>query len=260
MVMKILVCVKQVPDLEHAVLDEDAVGERLLEKFSHYKMNRFDEFAVEEAVSLKEKHPDTVVDVLTLGPDRASDVLKRAVGMGADLGIHLKIDSRPYLSPSFISFHIADYVRKKDYDLILFGSMSEDGMHGQTGPMTAAYLNRPYATQVILTEVIEEKSAIYIEREIELGAREELQLTLPAVLTIQTGINLPRYPTLTSMLRANKMSMETLQIDPHGTDLGSEDLLQITMPHKTREGHMLAGSPEEKAGEFFNILRDKSLI
>ncbi len=258
--MKILVCIKQVPEFEHMEIREGAGGAVVLDAFTDYKMNRFDEFAMETAVRIKENRHGTAVDVLTVGPERSAEALKRAIGMGADHGIHLQTETTDYLSPFDIARWISTYAKPKNYDLILTGSMSEDGMNGQIGPMVAGSLGLPAATQVIHSKIEGDGSQMDIEREIEGGSREVIRLCLPTVLAIQTGANQPRYPSLSNLLRAGKQPLETLDVHELGQLQGHEVLLRYVMPPKTRAGRHLTGSAEEKAEQLLALLREKAFI
>ena len=123
-------------------------------------MNRFDEFALEEALLIKEKLPGTLVDALSVGPERASSNVQRALGMGADHGIHILIPSEGYMSPFTVASLIAAFARTRNYDLIMTGVMAEDTMACQTGQLIAALLDLPCATSVIKEEVRPESGKI----------------------------------------------------------------------------------------------------
>ncbi|MFO8112850.1 MAG: electron transfer flavoprotein subunit beta/FixA family protein [Desulfosalsimonadaceae bacterium] len=268
--MKILVCAKDVPDPDHVVVRVREDDRAVIGEVSEYRMNRFDAFAVEEALRIREALGNAAIDVLTVGPSRAKDVPRRGVGMGADRGIHLETQADGYLSPRTKAAWIATYARGKGYDLILTGAMSEDMMNGQVGPMVAAFLNLPWATQVIRTRLPREgknalapvSSEICVEREIEGGSREILEIALPAVLALQTGINEPRYPSLSNLLRANKQEMETVAVAlaGAGNEKAMEDMAGMEMPQKMRAGRHLEGSPSDKAGQLIAILQDKALL
>jgi electron transfer flavoprotein beta subunit len=258
--MKILVCIKQVCETESPIQIDDDDRWIQTDVIAGYKMNRLDEFAVEEAVLLKEAYPDTEIDAITLGPDRSAEVLKRAIGMGANHGVHIIADSESYISPFTIASRIAEYARNKGYTLIFTGVMSEDLMRGQVGPMIAACLSLPWATAVIRQQMSPDKNTAYVEREIEGGNRDTLQLQLPAVLTIQSGINTPRYPSLSNLLRANQQKLETIQIaDAAPPDL-RENVVRVTYPVKSRSGTLLSGTQQEKAARLLGMLRERSLL
>jgi electron transfer flavoprotein beta subunit len=258
--MRILVCVKQVPDTESPIQINDIADWIRTDEISEFRMNRLDEFAVEEAVLIKEASLDTAIDAITMGPGRCAEVVKRSIGMGADKGIHI-IDKSDYYRTSFeISSAIAEYARDKCYDLIFTGAVSEDNMQGQVGPMIAAHLALPCATAVIFEKIAFDKKAVYVEREIEGGARDILELQLPAVLTIQSGINRPRYPSLSNLLRANQQDMETIKIADLAPPPPKERLVQVVYPKRSRDGVVLSGTRKDKAAQLVTILRDKALL
>ena len=245
--MKILVCIKQMDDS----------GE----------MNRFDAHALEEALLLKEQLGDPIVepvsvDVVTAGPLKAEKIIRRAFGMGADRGYHIVTENSGYVSSFMTASWLAAVAKKTSYDLNLTGIMSEDMMAGQTGPMMAKILNLPCATGVIKIFLPLTGKTIKVEREMENGFRDGLVILLPAVLTIQAGINTPRYPCLSNMLSANRkqilsLSSEDLFLEPvraRESCIGMED------PEKARTGRVLEGSVADKAAQLFSFLREKNLI
>ncbi len=233
--MKILVCIK--------------------ESCEEGEMNRFDTFALEEALVLKETlnrelFPDVSVDVLTLGCISASRLIKRAYGMGADHGIHILTPKSDY-SPALITASaLAPVIDEGGYDLILTGIMSEDMMAGQTGPMLAEILGLPCTTGVIKANLPDTKT-IYVERELESGFVACMTIKMPCVLTLHAGINTPRYPSLSNMLTAGKKEITTLlmkTIVPEPVT-EKEDFVALIHPAKTRSGRELTGSLTEKAGQ-----------
>jgi electron transfer flavoprotein beta subunit len=258
--MKLLVCVKPVVDLETMpgpnYLGSDSSGNVP----TRYRINHFDEFALEEGFRIKEVFPGTTLDVITVAPQSAASVLTRALGMGADHAIHILLEQDGYVSPSVIAHLIAHRAKDASYDLILAGVMSEDDMHAQVGPMIAELLSRPVATAVVHQAALDKRRAVYVEREIEGGEREALELVLPAVLTVQTGINRPRYPSLSKYLRAKKQVPETIDAAAQQAVDSPETLLRVTEPQRLRAGLRLEGTPEEKATSLLGILREKALI
>jgi electron transfer flavoprotein beta subunit len=259
-IMRILVCIKQVPDSDSPILIDENNAWIRSEEISEYRMNRLDEFALEEAVLIKELLSEAKIDAIGVGTDRTQEVIKRSIGMGADTGIHLVTESDGYHSSFEIAAWIAEYVRGKQYDLILTGAMSEDNMQGQVGPMIAGRLSMPCATAVIFEKMASDKRTIYVEREIEGGNRGTLELKLPAVLTIQSGINTPRYPSLSNLLRANRQKLERVPVAELGHMPCHERLVRIVYPQKTRSGIVLTGTEEEKATQLIRIFREKALL
>jgi electron transfer flavoprotein beta subunit len=257
--MKILVCVKQVPEPEGIAVNRDAHGMAKLETFGRFAMNRFDEFAVEQAINIKESLPDVHVHGITVGPDRADQVLKRAVGMGCDEGIHLLTPTENDPGPAAVAAWISQ-VGSGKYDLILCGTMSEDTMNGQVGPMAATLMDLPYATQVIGMQLARDLTHVTIEREIEGGAREMVRLPLPTLLSLQSGINRPRYPSLSNLLRANRKVFETISTDTLATVTTEIDCLGFVLPVHARPAQLLTGSPMEKAEQVAGLLKARALI
>jgi electron transfer flavoprotein beta subunit len=258
--MKILVCVKQVPESDTTIHIQEDGNWVDGDGFDEYKMNRLDEFAVEESVRLKETLPDVCIDVISVGPARTVDALRRSIGMGADNGIHIINEDESPLSPASIALWIAQYARNHNYTLVLAGAMSEDCMNGQTGPMIAAHLRLPCATGVIFEKMADDEKTVYVEREIEGGKRDTLEINLPAVLTIQSGNNIPRYPVLSKLLKANKQKLEIIESNSLPQPETGESIVKVDFPQKSRAGAILEGSQQDKARALLLILREKALI
>jgi len=261
--MKILVCVKQVPDIDQIGVSQGADGRAVLDEASEYRMNRFDAFAGEEALRIKEADAfgaPVGIDVVTVGPERSEEVVRRALGMGADNGIHLKTASDAFLNPALIAAGLARYAAVNAYDLILCGSMSEDGMHGLVGPMVAGHLKIPCAIQAVEMRVANDLSSVAIQKEVEGGARELMRLRLPVVVTVQSGINRPRYPSLSKLLRANAKELDTMVLDSLGPAPVHAAYLGACLPPRSRTGRVLAGTPQEKAEVLVALLKERALL
>ena len=245
--LKILVCIKGI--LEHQSISK-----------IDYRMNRFDEYAVEEAILIKEAHPNCEIHLLTVGPSSCSSVLKRGIGMGADNATHIVSEHDNCLNPFFIAECIVFFAKNKHYDLIFTGVMSEDTMFGMTGQFVAEFLKIPCATSVIYEKVDYAQQRVYVEREIGGGAKDTLELILPAVLTFQSGINTPRYPALSKMLRACKMTIPSINSTLIKQSKQHQKIVHSNAPQKSRAGIVLKGSLEEKARHLIEIFHDKSLL
>ena len=250
MFMKILVCIKQIANSK--------------------KINKFDVYALEEALAIKEQFCSKTsnlisVDVVTVGLQNASQIIKRAFGMGVNRGYHIIVaENSEYVSSFVTASKLAAIARITKYDLILTGIMSEDMMDGQTGPMLARIMKFPCATGVVKIALPDANSSniIEVEREIENGFRDCIKIKLPAVLTIQAGINTPRYPGLSNMLAANKkniISFTEADLFP-GTISEKQLCTGIEYPEKTRTGLMLNGSLSDKVAQLTNFLKEKSFI
>jgi electron transfer flavoprotein beta subunit len=254
--MKLLVCVKQIADPD-APVRVNADGRWVDFDGGAFVMNRFDGFALEEALHIREEIPDTRIDVVSVGPERAETVLRRSLGMGADHGIHILTETDGYLSPFATAAWIAAYAKSCRYDLILTGVMSGDDMNGQVGPLVAEMLHLPCATSVIFRRMMPKMDRIYVEREMEGGLRDALEIKLPALLTLQSGINQPRYPSLSKMLRANKHPLDVIPSGSLESPSIHLTVMQTTLPQKTRAGRILEGTPLEKASQLLDILQTR---
>jgi len=258
--MNILVCIKQVADSSETLQIDERTGLLSYAANTAFRMNRFDEFALEEALLIKERLSGTMVHALSVGPERASATVQRAMGMGADHGIHILNGAGGYTSPFTAASLIAAWVRARNYDLIMTGVMAEDTMASQTGQLIAALLDLPCATSVIKEQVRPGSAEIAVEREIEGGSRETVQLKLPAVLTIQPGINFPRYPSFSKVMRARTYPQELVRAEDLEIREPRESCRGVRTPDAASQGVFIEGSPREKAQKLMNILHEKSLL
>jgi electron transfer flavoprotein beta subunit len=247
--MKILTCIKQSNDSSD--------------------ISRFDAHALEEAISIKQELENQKIDlvdldVVTIGTSESSQILKRAFGMGADNGYHI-VCKKKYASSYETASRLAVIAQKASYDLILTGIMSQDMMAGETGPMLAEIMGLPCVTGAVRTNLTLSSYSIEVEQEMENGFRNCLDITLPAVLTIQAGINTPGYPTLSRMLAAGKKKIHTIR----ESDLSckNSDPVQIRQtyvslenPQKTRNSQVLQGTITDKARHLLTVLQEKALI
>lgn len=258
--MKILVCIKQVPDsFDTLAIDEQSCW--IIHKPSTvFRMNRYDEFALEEALTIREHFPGTSVHALSVGQERVSSTIRRALEMGADHGIHILYSPKAYPSPFITASLIASYARTNGYDLILTGVMSEDIMACQTGQLIAALLNVPCATSVISMEFLPGENSLEVDREIEGGARLSVSMEMPCVLTIQSGINTPRYPTLSNVMRARTQKQELIRAEELCHMEKHEECIGIRPPDSASMGTFINGTPGEKAHELIRILREKAFV
>ncbi|GAB6146713.1 electron transfer flavoprotein subunit beta/FixA family protein [Desulfocicer niacini] len=245
--MKILVCAKAVPENQESV-----------EQITEYRMNLFDAFALEQAFLFRESLGEGSIDVISVGMETSEPVLTRAIGMGADQAIHIKAREAHMFDPFYTATLIAAHAEKSAYDLILAGVMSEDLMQSQVGPMVAELLLMPCATSVISAQI--SRQGVSLDRELEGGVRESWEFPLPCVLTLQSGINSPRYPSLSGMLRAARHLPLCLNEDDLGPPPARQEIKRLAVPEKKRNGLVLQGSPEEKAVTLGQILEEKGLL
>jgi electron transfer flavoprotein beta subunit len=257
--MRILVLVKQTPDAEASIsIAKD--GMSLVVRESDWRMNGFDEFAVEEALRIREALPGSAVEAVSVGPARVAAVLRRALAMGADEGIHVLYEEHSEAFPGAVASLLAAFARDRSYDLILAGVMSDDAMHAQTGPMVAELLDIPCATAVVAERLSPDSGRISVERELEGGLREGLEMPLPALITVQSGINRPRYPVLSHVLRSRLQPLLTVRADELPKPLQSETLLGIDWPVRSAKVLFLEGTPAKKAERLAGIFHKMSFL
>jgi len=252
--MKILVCVKQVPDID-APVDID-VGGQWVGPAPTFRMNRFDEYALEEALLFKETFHDVDIDAVSVGPARVQTVIRRAMELGADTGVHIEISQEGYVPPEVVAAHIQEYARDKGYDLIVCGAMSEDGMHAQVGPLLAEMLGLPSITAVIAARMQADGNRLDIEQEIEGGIRRRFELSLPAAISVQSGINHPRYPTLTNVLRAKRQPIVHLV----AREIKVNSRFCFRAAPVAKQGVMITGTLREQAVEVLRILHEHAIL
>ena len=256
--MKILVCVKQVPDSAETICIDDAAQSIVYKESCVFRMNRYDEFALEEALRIRERFSGSTIEAISVGPDRVRKTIYKALEMGADHGIHITEVSENYLDPAARASLIEGYARDKGYDLILTGVMAEDDMECQVGQILAALLRWPCATSVMHQKIDLEERSVYVEREIEGGAREGFTILLPAVLSIQSGINSPRYPSLSNVLRAR--TQELVTVPPAGEARAVQRMTGLSYPDAGAAGTFLEGTSADKARELIRLLHERSVL
>ena len=255
--MNIVVCVKQVPAKDAPLqIAENATWIR--EADIGFEMNEPDSFALEEALRLKEKHGGEVV-VLSMGPERVKQTIKEALAKGADRGIHV-LDGRFYaLDPLAAARSLAAAIQKEKYDLILTGLQSDDHGFGQTGVLLAALLGLPHATIIMQIEVTDGR--MKLKRELEAGWFQWVEVPLPAVLTIQSGINKVRYATLKGIMAAKKKQITSTPRESLGVaSEPTQRLERIYVPQKTKKTEFLLGSPKEAAAKLVEKLKFEARV
>ncbi len=197
---------------------------------------------------------------LSFGPERVRTTVRRSLEMGADHGIHILFTPDELVSPFITASFIASYARTRGYDLIIAGVMAEDDMACQTGQLIAALLDLPYATSVISTEFQPEKATVIVDREIEGGCRLSVQLGMPAVLTIQSGINTPRYPSLSNVMRARTQQQEVIRAEDLNLPEIRDAYIGMRLPVPASMGTFIEGSSREKARKLLQILHEKKFL
>jgi electron transfer flavoprotein beta subunit len=259
--MNIIVCIKRVPETTEADVFIDKSGKDIDKSGLVFDLNEWDSYAIEEAILLREKLGGTVM-VISMGGEESNETLRKCLAMGADDAIRLT-DPAFNGSDGFATAKIlAEAIRKIPYDLILTGTQAEDDGYGQVGVVLAELLGIPHAALINRLEVQDKK--VRVHRELEGGLEEVVEIDLPAVLTIQTGINEPRYVSIMGIRKVSKKEIKTLgasdlnlkteEVGLSGSDIRLE---KIFLPPVGEGAEMLEGKPEELALKVFDILKDK---
>jgi len=257
--MKIAVCIKQVPTREWHPRLNDA-GTWIREQDASYELNEPDAYALEEALRLREKHGGEVV-VCAAGPARVQQVIREALARGADRAIHVEDDSLGAADAAVTSAALASAMLDERFDLVLTGLQSDDQGHAQVGVMLAERLQIPHST-IIMEVQIEtpphdsEQGRVRVKRELEGGWFQWIAMPLPALLTIQSGINQLRYATLRGIMAAKKKEIRKTPL-PAGLAL-SQQIVSLSLPTRSKQTEMIAGSPPEAAKELVRRLREEA--
>ncbi len=253
--MNIVVCIKQVPakdaplQIAEGWIRETDIG---------FEMNEPDSYALEEALRLKEKHGGEVV-ALSMGPERVKQTIKEALAKGADRGIHVADDKFHSLGPLAAARSLAAAIHKEKCDLVLTGLQSDDHGFGQTGVLLAELLGLPHATIIMQIEV--QGGQMKLKRELEAGWFQWMECPLPAVLSIQSGINKVRYATLKGIMAAKKKEIATISRESLGVGATlTQKVERIYVPQKTKQTEFLSGTPKEAAAKLVEKLKHEARV
>ena len=250
--MKIAVCIKQVPTREWQPRLNDSKT-WIREQDVSYEMNEPDAYALEEALRLREKHGGEVV-VCSAGPARVQTVIREALARGADRAIHVEHDSLGSADAFVLADALAAAMQEEKFDLVLTGLQSDDQGHGQTGVILAERLGIPSST--IIMEVQIEDRSLRVKRELEGGWFQWIAMPLPALLTIQSGINQLRYATLKGIMAAKKKEIRKAGL-PAGLQ-PAQQIVGLAVPTRSKQTQMITGSPADAAKELVRRLRDEA--
>jgi electron transfer flavoprotein beta subunit len=255
--MKIIVAIKQVPDRD-APVRISAVGKWIDESSLQWAMNEPDAYALEEALQLKEKDGGEVV-VLSAGPERAGSTIREALAKGADRAIHVVCDDLGARDALGVAKLLAAAIKPENPDLVLTGLQSEDLGLGQTGVIVAELLELPHATLILHVE--KTNARVTVKRELEEGWFQQIDMPLPAVLTMQSGGNKLRYATLMGIKRAKTKEFKTVSAAELGVDAAPVVLLEeISVPKKQKSTQMLTGSPKEAAAALVEKMKTEARV
>lgn len=270
--MNIVVCVKRVPDVTEAEIIIDRTGKGILKEDLVFDINEWDNYAVEEAVQIKERFGGSVT-VVTLGDEDADEVLRRALALGADNAVHLCDKAFDGGDGYATAKALAAAIRRLPFDLVLTGAQAADDGYAQVGVALAEMLGVPHAALVTKVEISPPSASerlsgsVKVHRELEAGFEEVLELALPAVLTIQTGINEPRYVSIAGIRRVAKREIKVLGTKDLGldeTEVGANaskiELRELFVPPSTKKGEILEGSADVVADKLVSIFASKGWI
>ena len=262
--MDIIVCVKHVPETaeEEIIIEKDGKGIKTSDLV--FDINEWDNYAIEEAVLLKEKLGGSIT-VITVGSEDSDMTLRKCLAKGADRAIRLTDDafegSDAYATAKILSRVIKDL----SFDLILTGTQSTDDGYAQVGVILAEMLGIFHATLVKKIDVMQE--FVRVNRELEGGLEQVLEMKLPAVIAVQTGINEPRYVSMMAIRKASQKEIKVIDLVNLGLsekDVGKSgswiNIEEMFIPPMEKEADFLIGSPEEIATKMIKIFKDKGLV
>jgi len=249
--MKIAVAIKQVP-VRDSALRVNASGTWIEEDNLSFEINEPDAYALEEALQLREKHGGEVL-VISAGPARVSQTIREAMAKGADRGIHVDVATRDTLQVAHL---LAAALKAESPDLILTGLQSDDLGYGQTGVVLAELLGLPSSTIIMQVEI--QAGKVRVKRELEDGWFQHIEMPLPAVLTIQSGLNKLRYATLMGIKKAKTKEIKVIsasEVPP-----ASAVIERLYTPEKNQQGQIFDGDPKAAAAKLVEKLRFEARV
>lgn len=247
--MNIIVCIKQVPDTETRI--KIAGDKKSIDPTDvNWILNPYDEYAVEEALQIKERMGDTTVTVISVGSERTVSAIRSALAMGADEAVLIKTDQA--LDSLATAKALTAAIKEMPYDLILSGKQGVDDDNLQVGPMVAELLNIPCVTYI--SELKLENGKATVKREIE-GGMEIVEAALPALFTAEKGLNEPRYPALRGIMMAKKKTIQEKQV---AIDSPKIQIVNIEYP-PTRKGGKIVGQGADAVPELVRMLREEAM-
>ncbi len=257
--VNIYACIKQVPDTEAKItlLSDTQIDEKNIK----WVLNPYCEFAVEEALKLKEKMGDSQVVLVSVGPARAMEAMRTALAMGADRGILVETAPQQFLdAPSVAALLAAVLAKEEKVDYLFLGKQAIDDDAYLTHIFLAEKLGLPVVTNVI--GFAYENSVTTAKREIEEGALESIECSGPAVMAVTKGLNTPRYPTLPNIMKAKKKEIKVIPVKELGlTDLTpTVQLIKMVLPGKKKEGRIIAGEMKESVPQLVSALRNEAKV
>ena len=257
--MDIIVCIKRVPQTSEAEVKIDSTGKDIEKDRLTFDTNESDTYALEQAALMKEKFGGEIT-VISLGEEDAEETLRIALAKGADNAIRIKAEDFDELDAFQTSQILKTVIKDLNYDIIFAGCIATDDAYSQIGVTLAELLEIPHAALVIDFDVNENRADV--QRELEGGLIEHLDIALPAIFTIQTGINEPRYASLIAIRRAAKKEIQIIGKDElqQAEFISNSVLEELYVPPISKQVEILAGSPGESATQLAGIIKEKGLL
>jgi len=264
--LKVGVCVKEVPDTASKIeLIEN--GQKINESSLKFVINPYDEYALEEALLLKELGKASEVIVFTIGAEKVSESIRKALAMGADRALHLNDAAMVGADSLSIATALAKMAMQEEVQVILVGKQAVDDDCGQVGPMLAAKLGWPQAMNVSQVEWSDDSKKVIAKREIEGGAKEILEIRLPTVIGMTKGTNEPRYASLKGIMQARKKEIKTLKLVDlalEESSFGSKAVkiknIAFSIPPEKESGKIIEGEAEHAVQELVQLLRNEAKV
>ena len=262
--MNIICCVKQVPDTETKIEVEDGA---IVEKGINWIVNPYDEFAVEEAIQIKEKMGEGTVHIISMGPERAQEAIKSCLALGCEEATHLCDPVFDGSDSMATAKALAAAIEKIPFDLILCGKQGVDLDCMQVPVILADLLGLPHASVVTNLEISDDGKTATVQREIE-GGKAVMELSLPAVITCQKGLNEPRYATLKGIMSVKRKKIEATEaasigvdVSTVGADGSSTSVKEVSLPPERSAGKLVEGeTPQEQAANLAKLLREEAKV
>lgn len=256
--MNIFVLMKRTFDTEEKI---SISGGKINEDGAEFIINPYDEFAIEEAIQVREAHGGEVT-VISVGNEETEKQLRTALAMGVDKAVLINTEEMSENSDQFTTAKLlAEYLKDKEADLIIGGNVAIDGASGQVGPRVAELLDMPYVTTITKLEI--DGTNVTVIRDIE-GDSEVIETSLPLLVTAQQGLNEPRYPSLPGIMKAKKKPLAELELDD--LDLEEEDVaaktktIEIYLPPKKEAGRVLTGDLNAQVIELVQLLHTEAKV
>lgn len=256
--MNIYVIMKRTFDTEEKIIIENG---QIVEDGAEFIINPYDEYAIEEAIQLRDEHGGEIT-VVTVGSEESEKELRTALAMGCDKAVLINVEEDLEDGDQYTTAKLLyEYLKDQDVDLILAGNVAIDGGSGQVGPRLAELLNIPYVTTITDIEINGDK--VKLVRDVE-GDSEVIESSLPLLVTAQQGLNEPRYPSLPGIMKAKKKPLDELELDD--LDLDEDDVqaktktLEIFLPPKKEAGKILEGELQDQVKELVSLLRNEAKV